>query len=73
MSKITKDTLIVKDVAAYKASLKKYLVALPSFVGDKGFNHRTILAEGTSEADAKANAKRLSSASHIGDVKQVSC
>jgi hypothetical protein len=49
----------------------KYLIALPSFPGGKGFNHQTILVSGKDENDAIALAKHLKPQSNIGDIKKV--
>jgi len=35
-----------------KQNKKKYLIALPSFRGDKGFNHETILISAINKQDA---------------------
>jgi len=51
---------------------KKFLIALPSFRGDKGFCHPTILVSAIDEDDAKALARHLRPRSIIGEVKEVS-
>ena len=51
--------------------LNKYLIALPWFPKDKGFNHQTILVSAINEDEAKDKAKRLRPHSNIGDVKLV--
>lgn len=48
-----------------------YLVALPYFPTDKGFNHQTILVSAIDEDEAKKKAKRLRPNSNIGDIKLV--
>ena len=50
---------------------KKFLVALPSFRGSKGFNHRTILVESTDEVDARALVNHLIQPRYIGEIKEV--
>ena len=50
---------------------KKYLIALPSFPNDKGFNHRTILITADSEGEAIRIAQGLRPRDNIGDVKEV--
>ena len=49
----------------------KYLIALPSFKGAKGFNHRTILVKTKNENDAIVLARYLRPNDNIGDIKQV--
>lgn len=49
----------------------KYLVALPCFPGEKGFNHPTVLVSGQNEADALALVRRLKPNNIIGDIKKV--
>ncbi len=49
----------------------RYLVALPSFPDDKGFNHRTVLVSASSEAEAYSIARRLRPNNNIGDIKKV--
>ena len=51
--------------------LNKYLIALPCFPKDKGFNHQTILVSAINEDEAKKKAKRLRPHSNIGDIKLV--
>lgn len=51
---------------------KKFLIALPSFPKDKGFNHRTVLVSATDEDDAKSFALHLHPHSNIGCIKEVS-
>ena len=58
--------------AKRKQMKKKYLVALPSFKGSKGFNHQTILVSAKDETDAIDLVRHLKGAVHIGDIKQVS-
>jgi hypothetical protein len=50
---------------------QKYLVALPTFRGSKGFNHPTILVSATSIEDAKDLVKHLRPGHFIGDIKIV--
>lgn len=49
----------------------KYLVALPTFKGGKGFCHPTILVSASSEEEAKETALRLSKERFVGDAKIV--
>ena len=49
----------------------KYLVALPSWKGDSGFNHRTILVSAKNEWDAVALVRHLRPNCNIGDIKKV--
>lgn len=49
----------------------KYLVALPCFKGDSGFNHRTILVSAKNEQDAIALVRHLRPNDNIGDIKKV--
>lgn len=51
--------------------MKKYLVALPTFKGEKGFCHPTILVSAESENKAAEKAARLKPSSNIGDIKEV--
>lgn len=51
--------------------MHKYLIALPIFQGDKGFNHPTILVSAKNEKDARALVRHLRPFSNIGDIKQV--
>lgn len=51
--------------------MRKYLVALPIFRGDKGFNHPTILVSAKNERDAVALVRHLRPHAHIGDIKEV--
>ena len=51
--------------------MKKYLIALPAFPNDKGFNHQTILVSGDDENDAVALASHLRPGRNIGDIKEV--
>jgi hypothetical protein len=50
---------------------KKYLVALPFFLGDKGFCHRTILVSAIDENDAISIVRYLKPHDNIGEIKQV--
>ena len=49
----------------------KYLVALPIFSRDKGFNHRTVLVSAYDEKDPYDAAKHLKPNHNIGDIKKV--
>ena len=49
----------------------KYLIALPTFRGAKGFNHQTILVSAKDEDDARDIARHLKPHSNIGDIKKV--
>ena len=51
--------------------MKKYLVALPSFRGDKGFCCQTILVSAKDEDDARSLAMHLRPNRYIGDIKEV--
>lgn len=51
--------------------LNKYLIALPCFPNDKGFNHQTVLVSAINKDEAKDKAKRLRPNSNIGDIKLV--
>ncbi len=50
--------------------IKKYLVALPSFAGAKGFCHQTILVSAENEDEAYSTARRLSPGKNLGDIKE---
>ena len=50
----------------------KYLIALPSFAGSKGFNHQTILVSAKNENDAMALVRHIKGDRvNIGDIKLV--
>lgn len=49
----------------------KYLIALPIFAGEKGFNHQTILVSARNEREAVSIAIHLRPCTNIGDIKQV--
>jgi hypothetical protein len=49
----------------------KYLVALPSFAGSRGFNHPTILVRAKNETDARTVVRHLRPSTNIGDIKKV--
>jgi hypothetical protein len=49
----------------------KYLIALPAFPNDKGFNHQTILVSALNEEDAIKLARHLKPNKNIGDIKKV--
>ncbi len=52
-------------------SKNKYLVALPAFPREKGFNHRTILVSAKDEDEARVIVHRLKPHDNIGDIKKV--
>ena len=49
----------------------KYLVALPTFKGSLGFNHRTILVSAKNLKDCVNLVKHLKPNDNIGEIKQV--
>lgn len=49
----------------------RYLIALPTFKGSKGFNHPTILVGALNENAARAMVRRLKPSANIGDIKIV--
>jgi hypothetical protein len=49
----------------------KYLVALPCFPNDKGFNHQTILVSAIDENDARDIVRYLKPNCNIGDLKKL--
>ena len=49
----------------------KYLIALPTFKGSKGFNHPTILVKALDENDARAIVRHLKPSANIGDIRIV--
>lgn len=51
--------------------LNKYLIVLPCFPNDNGFNHQTVLVSAINEDEAKDKAKRLRPNSNIGEIKLV--
>lgn len=51
--------------------MKKYLIALPSFKGSKGFNHPTILVSAKDEQEAIKIVRHLKPHDNIGTIKQV--
>lgn len=51
--------------------MKKYLVALPCFSGEKGFNHRTILVSAKDLSDCRSLVRHLRPNDNIGDIKEV--
>ena len=51
--------------------MQKYLIALPSLRGQKGFNCPTILVAAKDERDAVALVRHLRPHANIGDIKQV--
>jgi len=48
--------------------LNKYLIVLPCFPNDNGFNHQTVLVSAINEDEAKDKAKRLRPNSNIGEI-----
>ena len=50
---------------------RKYLVALPIFPNDKGFNHKTILVKAENEGGAIELVRYLRPNSNIGSIKEV--
>ena len=51
--------------------MKKYLVALPVFPGDKGFCHRTVLVKVKDLQDCISLVRHLRPNDNIGEIKQV--
>ena len=51
--------------------MHKYLIALPSFQNQKGFNCQTILVSAKDERDAVDIARHLRPHANIGDIKKV--
>ena len=51
--------------------MKKYLVALPSFRGSKGFCCQTVLVSAKDENEARSTAMYLRPNHYIGDIKEV--
>ena len=51
--------------------MNKYLIALPSFRSQKGFNCSTILVSAKDERDAVDLVRHLRPHANIGDIKQV--
>lgn len=51
--------------------MEKYLVALPSFPGSKGFCHQTILVSAKDELDAVSIVRHLKPNRNIGEIKEV--
>ncbi len=49
---------------------RKYLVALPCFPNEKGFNHRTILVRAKDKNDCIALVRHLRPHDNIGDIKE---
>lgn len=50
---------------------RKFLIALPSFDGSKGFNHPTILVSAYDTNDAISIVKHLKPRDIIGEIKEV--
>ena len=52
---------------------RKFLIALPAFRGQKGFNHRTVLVSAVDEGDAIDRAFHLGvvGLAGVGDIKEV--
>lgn len=66
------NTLSVETVETLNlVERKKFLVALPAFPNDKGFNHRTVLVYAIDENDARIAARRLKPHDNIGEIKEV--
>jgi len=51
-------------------TVKKFLIALPSFPQSKGFNHPTILVKSKNKQDAIALARYLKPGCNIGEIKE---
>ena len=51
--------------------MKKYIVALPTFKGSKGFCHQTILVKAKDKNDCIALVRHLKPSSNIGEIKEV--
>lgn len=51
--------------------MHKYLIALPSFRSQKGFNCQTILVSAKNEREAISLARHLRPRANIGEIKQV--
>jgi hypothetical protein len=49
----------------------KYLIALPCFKIEKGFNHRTCLVTAKNELEAIKIARHLHPNDNIGEIKPV--
>jgi len=49
----------------------KYVVALPCFPGERGFNHQTILVSAVDKKDAVSLVRYLKPQCYIGDIKEV--
>jgi len=72
--KIALDRLDNDDVSAMAKRgehMKKYLIALPCFRGQKGFNCQTILVSAKNERDAIALTRHLRPNTNIGEIKHV--
>lgn len=50
---------------------KKFLIALPCFRGDRGFNHRTILVSAKDKFGAITLVRHLHPHDNIGEIKEV--
>ena len=48
----------------------KFLIAMPRFHGNKGFNHRTILVSAKDKADAICQARHHHPNCNIGEIKE---
>jgi hypothetical protein len=51
--------------------MNRYLVALPVFPGEKGFNHQTILVSAKSLSDAILLVRHLKPNHNIGEIKEI--
>jgi hypothetical protein len=51
--------------------MKKYLISLPIFHSQKGFNCQTILVKARSEQDAICIARHIQPNNNIGSIKEV--
>lgn len=51
--------------------MSNYLIALPSFQNQKGFNCQTILVSAKDERVAVSIARHLRPQTNIGDIKKV--
>lgn len=67
------DVVVVKNIEEYRNKpRKRYLVALPSFPGSKGFNCRTTLVSAVDEEEAREIVRRNGvHCGGIGDIKEV--
>jgi len=54
-----------------KNKKRKFLIALPTFPGQKGFNCQTILLSGKDKFEAIGKVDYFKPKANIGDVKEV--